>query len=389
VLIVDDNATNRHILALQTSSWKMDPQPTESPLEALQWVEQGKAFDVAILDMQMPDMDGVTLAREIRRTEHGEFPLVMLTSLGHRDVDGKEEFAAFLSKPVKASQLYNALVGIFGGTAGIAEREKVEGPQFDPELATRIPLRILLAEDNAINQKIALLLLKKMGYTADVASNGTEAVEAVRRQHYDVVLMDVQMPEMDGFEATAVIRDQLPADWQPRIIAMTANAMEGDRELCLAARMDDYVAKPIRAGELQSALERCVSAGSGLPLETVAETDEAQLDERVWKQLREAEKADPGIVEDLIRIFRTETPPILLKVKEAVAAGDADKLKLAAHNLKGSSSNFGMMRLAAVSAELEQKARAGSIDGAGDLSVLAEREFEIACRLLDAEMGKG
>ena len=391
VLIVDDNATNRQILALQTRSWKMQPQTTESPGQALRWIEEGASFDLAILDMQMPEMDGVTLAREIRRSKGREaLPLVMLTSLGQREINGREEFAAFLNKPVKASLLHNTLAAIFAGTEVTAESRENEAPQFDAEMATRIPLRILLAEDHPVNQKIALLLLEKMGYTADVASNGAEAVEAVRRQHYDVVLMDLQMPEMDGLEATAVIRDQLPADRQPRIIAMTANAMEGDRELCLAARMDDYVAKPIRVGELQSALER--SLGTARPAEAGPHTEPAAeqplLDERIWSQLRDAEKGDPGILEELVQIFRAETPPILLKLKEAVAANDAEELRKAAHNLKGSSSNLGMLRLVSVSAELERQARAGSVDGAGDLSALAEREFEIACHLLDAELQK-
>jgi signal transduction histidine kinase/DNA-binding response OmpR family regulator/HPt (histidine-containing phosphotransfer) domain-containing protein len=391
VLIVDDNATNRQILTLLTGSWKMQPQATESPRQALQWIEEGANFDVALLDMQMPDMDGVTLAREIRRRrDRGALPLVMLTSLGQGEIDAREEFAAFLTKPVKASQLFNTLVRVFVGAELTVKRQEPEAPQFDAELATRIPLRILLAEDNETNQKIALLLLKRMGFSADVASNGAEAVQAVRRQRYDVVLMDVQMPEMDGLEATAVIRDQLPPERQPRIVAMTANAMEGDRELCLAARMDDYVSKPIRVGELRSALERCAPSA---PLPEVEQQKpiavaEPLLDERIWSQLLEAEKVDPGVIEELIRVFRAETPRILLEVKAAAAARDADKLRKAAHNLKGSSSNLGMLRLAAVSAELERQARAGSIDGAGDLSTLAEREFEIACKRLDAELGK-
>jgi CheY-like chemotaxis protein/HPt (histidine-containing phosphotransfer) domain-containing protein len=222
-------------------------------------------------------------------------------------------------------------------------------------------------------------------------SNGLEAVEAVRRQHYDVVLMDVQMPEMDGLEATAVIRDQLPPEQQPRIIAMTANAMEGDRDLCLAARMDDYVAKPIRIGELQSALERCAPSGTGAGSKATPVQPAQQppmLDERVWSQLREAETADPGILEDLIRGFRAETPKILLKLKEAAATGDANTLRKAAHNLKGSGGNLGLLRLAAVSAELERQARAGTVDGAAALSALIEQEYEVACRVLDAELRK-
>jgi signal transduction histidine kinase/DNA-binding response OmpR family regulator/HPt (histidine-containing phosphotransfer) domain-containing protein len=381
-LIVDDNATNRQILTMQTRSWKMDSRSTDDPRQALEWIKAGDSFDVAIVDMQMPEMDGVRLTREIRRHRDREkLPVVMLTSLGHSEVDGREEFAAFLTKPVKASRLYNALVEVFGGAVMPRDPSERAVPEFDAGLATRIPLRILLADDNATNQKIGLLLLKKMGYSADVASNGVEAVEAVRRQFYDVVLMDVQMPEMDGFEATAVIRDQLAPDRQPRIIAMTANAMEGDRDLCLAARMDDYVAKPIRVDELQNALSKCTPSKPQPPAEPL-------LDERVWRQLRELNKADPGIVAELFKVFEGEAPGILLNVKKAVQEGDAASVRKHAHNLKGSSGNLGMLRLSAISAELERHAGSGSLDNAADLMMAAEREFEVACRVVTEEISK-
>jgi CheY-like chemotaxis protein/HPt (histidine-containing phosphotransfer) domain-containing protein len=376
VLIVDDNATNRQILMMQTRSWRMDPKATENPQQALEWIEAGEQYDVAILDMQMPDMDGVQLAKAIRASrDRTALPLVMLTSLGIREVEGRAEFAAFLTKPVKSSQLYNALAGIFAGEVIEVAQEK---PMFDASLAQRVPLRILLADDNATNQKVALALFKKMGYTADIASNGLEVVEAVKRQKYDVVFMDVQMPEMDGFEATAVIRDQMPANRQPRIVAMTANAMEGDRELCLAARMDDYVAKPIRVGELQAALERSYSnAAPASPVD-----DGPQVDNDIWAALREADKDDPGLITELVNSFRSEAPGILLKVKEAVTAKDAVKLAKSAHNLRGSSGNLGMLRLAAVSAELEKKGKAGALEGADELMAEAEREYANALELL-------
>jgi signal transduction histidine kinase/CheY-like chemotaxis protein/HPt (histidine-containing phosphotransfer) domain-containing protein len=391
VLIVDDNPTNRQILTLQTRSWGLSPVSTESPREALEWIARGEPFDLGIVDMQMPDMDGITLATEIRRyRDRVQLPLVMLTSLGHREVDRREEFAAFLTKPAKSSQLYNTIVSIFVGHPIEQQREIGAPGIFDAGLAERIPLRILLAEDNATNQKLALLLLKKMGYAADLASNGLEAVEAVRRQRYDVVFMDLQMPEMDGLEATAIIRDQIPADRQPRIVAMTANAMEGDREMCLAGRMDDYVAKPIRVRELQAALERCAPSTIAPPARKV-EPQKASvaegplLDERVWSELREVEKSEPGLLAELMSVFRAETPRILLALREAAVSRDAEKLKRAAHNLKGSSSNLGIRRLAAVSAELEQNAKAGTLDSAEQLSDLADLEFANACNAFDAE----
>jgi len=202
-------------------------------------------------------MDGVALAKAIRKLPGGEsLPQVLFSSQGRREAEtGDFDFAAFLVKPIKPSQLYDLLMRLFAGEAGKVEaRPEAVKPRIDPELGTRYPLRILLAEDNAVNQKLALRILQQMGYRADVASNGLEAVESVERQAYDVVLMDVQMPEMDGMEATRKIRSLGEAVTQPRIIAMTANAMQGDREACLAAGMNDYVSKPIRVDELVTAL---------------------------------------------------------------------------------------------------------------------------------------
>ncbi len=258
VLIVDDNATNRRILELETASWGMEPRLTGQPQEGLGWVRRGDAFDVAILDMQMPDMDGVTLARELQALRGPGLHLVMLTSLGQPEVQVEGvEFAAFLTKPIKPSQLYNVLVEVLAGEQEEPTKQRAAVSAFDGEMGQRLPLRILLAEDNAINQKLALRLLERMGYRADVAGNGMETLEALRRQRYDVVLMDVQMPEMDGLETTRHIRSEWAVQDQPRIIAMTANAMQEDREQCLAAGMDDYLSKPIRVDALIGALEQC------------------------------------------------------------------------------------------------------------------------------------
>ncbi len=253
VLVVDDNATNRRILALQTEKWGMHAFPTESPREALKWLKAGEIFDLAILDLQMPDMDGLMLTRELRKLKNGKnLPIILLTSLGRRegDADGLG-FAAYLAKPLKPSSLLDALAGVFSPHRTAQESGKI--PTLDITMAERQPLRILLAEDNAVNQKLALRILEQMGYRADVASNGMEAVESVKRQTYDLVLMDVQMPEMDGLEATRLIR-KIKRLSQPRIAAMTANALQGDREMCLAAGMDDYISKPIRIDELVKVL---------------------------------------------------------------------------------------------------------------------------------------
>jgi signal transduction histidine kinase/DNA-binding response OmpR family regulator len=266
VLIVDDNATNRRILMLQTDKWGLKPRETEFPSEALKWLQQGEIFDLAILDLQMPEMDGVMLTRRIRKIKNiRSFPIILLTSLGRREVDaGDLDFAAYLTKPLKPSSLFDVLAGIFSRQLVSPKVEPVKAV-LDIEFAKKRPLRILLAEDNAVNQKLALRLLEQMGYRADVASNGLEAIESVERQTYDAVLMDVQMPEMDGLDATRAIR-KLKNLTQPRIVAMTANAMQGDREMCLAAGMDDYISKPIRVLELIDALNKIIPSGPPLQI---------------------------------------------------------------------------------------------------------------------------
>jgi signal transduction histidine kinase/CheY-like chemotaxis protein len=256
VLIVDDNATNRKVLSLQMGKWGMLPRDTESPTEALRWVGAGESFDFAILDMHMPEMDGLTLAQKLNAL-NAKLPLVLFSSLGRREAGDTEGlFSAYLSKPLRQWQLFDTLVELLAKDEAPRPAAAPAKPTIDAEMAARRPLRILLAEDNVVNQKLATRLLQQMGYRTDLASNGIEAVESVKRQIYDVVLMDVQMPEMDGLEASRRITAKWPATKRPRIVAMTANAMQGDREMCLAAGMDDYVTKPIRVNELIEALMR-------------------------------------------------------------------------------------------------------------------------------------
>ncbi len=255
LLVVDDNATNRRILALQTARWGMAATPCATPARALELLAAGH-FDLAIVDMHMPGMDGTELARRIRAAGH-TLPLVLFSSLGRREAtDGV--FAATLAKPLRQSPLFDTLVTLLAqdsaGAAAAAAAPATD--RIDPTLAQRHPLRILLAEDNVVNQKLALRLLQRMGYRADVAGNGIEAIESIERQAYDLVLMDVQMPEMDGLEASRRISERWRPHERPRIVAMTANAMQGDREACLAAGMDDYVTKPIRVDQLVEALMR-------------------------------------------------------------------------------------------------------------------------------------
>jgi CheY-like chemotaxis protein len=252
VLIVDDNKTNRHILGAYAYSWGMSPLIAASGKEALGWIQRGDTFDVAILDMSMPEMDGLTLAKKIRKYNKS-IPLVMLTSMGQR-VD-PDFFDAYLFKPIKPSQLHKVLINIF---VIQQSRESARATPGD-EVAETKHLKILLAEDNTSSQKVALQILKRLGYRADVAANGIEVLQALERQPYDLVLMDIRMPEMNGLEATRIIRQRWP-DYGQKIVAITAYALEGDKEKCIEAGMDDYISKPIKMNELAEVLSKYQTA---------------------------------------------------------------------------------------------------------------------------------
>jgi len=265
LLVVDDNATSRRILTTVAAGWGVSARAAATGAEALGWLKTGEAFDVAVLDMQMPDQDGAMLAAEIRRLRDAdELPLVLLSSLGHRDfVPDSALFAAYLTKPVKPSMLFDVITDLFH--ARQAEKAPVRPEPPAPAAAHTRAERVLIAEDNIVNQKVATSMLAKLGFRADVAANGREVLEALDRQTYDIIIMDVHMPEMDGLEATREIcRRQADPGLRPWIIALTANAMQGDRELCLTAGMDDYISKPITIGELVSALGRAQARRSAL-----------------------------------------------------------------------------------------------------------------------------
>jgi CheY-like chemotaxis protein len=402
VLIVDDNATNRQLLHLQVQAWGMLTQESDSGANALEWIRRGEAFDVALLDIQMPEMDGLTLAREIRRYRAPQaLPLVALSSLGRRETHADDiPFAAFLTKPIKQSQLYNALMGAFASQP-IRVREPAAEAQFDAQLGERLPLRILLAEDIAVNQKMMLMILDRIGYRADVAANGLEVLMALERQPYDVVLMDVQMPEMDGLEAARRITQRWAADQRPRIVALTANAMKTDREACQAAGMDDYLSKPVQAKELQASLTRCgqwVLERSRRPVQAAIQSERpAQsdpivdmgdaIDPAVLADLRQMrDRGAPDVFKDLLALFRADAPPLLSAMRTAVAEGDAQKLKASAHSVKGAAANLGARTLAALCAELEKIGRDGSVQGTEALLAELEPQFQRVCATLEAEM---
>jgi PAS domain S-box-containing protein len=381
LLVVDDNAANREVVKRHALSWGMLPRDTGLPRQALEWVRRGDPFDVALLDMQMPDVDGVMLAREIQSLlDVKTLPVVLLTSLGRRSEgsDSSVAFAGRLTKPIKASQLYEALVGALGAETGAAAEDRA--PPFEGEEGSteRAPLRILVAEDNAVNQRLALLLLEKLGYSADVARNGVEAVEAVRSQSYDVVLMDVEMPDMDGLEATRRIHGQRHSGRPPRIIAVTANAMQGDRDECLAAGMDDYLPKPIRLEELDAALRRSEprAAASHAPPPHRADV----LDARALEQLRAIGGAE--FVGELAGTFLAETPSLIDALRRACVEGDAQELRREAHTLKTHGRTFGADVLADVCQQLEMLAAAGTLDGTAELVEQIAAEYGRAAAAL-------
>ncbi|WP_299041795.1 response regulator [uncultured Thermosynechococcus sp.] len=258
LLVVDDNPHNRQILRLQMQSWQIQVLLSASGAEALALLQQKPLPDAAIIDLQMPQMDGVTLAARLRQ-QYPNLPLILLTSVGN-DLTPEQQrlFHSLVSKPVKQSTLFKILSDVFGSRLQVA---KTPAPSISIDELKRglPPLRILVAEDNKVNQMVALRILEKLGYRGDVAANGLEVLEAVQRQPYDVILMDMQMPEMDGVTATREVIDlfQRLNQPRPRIIAMTANAMESDRQLCLRAGMDDYISKPVRVEELVRALQQC------------------------------------------------------------------------------------------------------------------------------------
>jgi PAS domain S-box-containing protein len=259
LLIVDDNQTNRLIVSKYTEKWGMITTEAESGKAALALFDTGEKFDLAILDYHMDDMDGFALATSISETPGAEdLPLIMLSSPGvmktEPEVMGK--FSAFANKPIKPSHLLDVLLSVMSEKPMQPQKRKISDEfAFDPEMGLNFPLRILLAEDNLINQKIFCKLMSKFGYQVDIAGNGLETIQALERQSYDVVFMDIQMPEMDGEEATRIIRDKWPGKDSPWIIALTAHALEGDRKHFLSTGMDDYLSKPLEVKDLHRALE--------------------------------------------------------------------------------------------------------------------------------------
>ncbi len=367
VLIVDDNATNRQVLRLQTSKWGLVPTESATGRDALERIRSGEPFDIALLDLRMPDMDGLTLARLIRHWRGPEeLPLVILTSLGQQETGlGPLQLAAFLTKPIRQTQLYRVLLSVIGNR-GLVIGEKPKTPtDSSPITNHQSPitpgLRILLAEDNQVNQKVALAMLGRLGCRADVVSDGAEAVAAVRQRPYDLVLMDMQMPGMDGLEATRAIRGLADAV-QPRIVAMTANVMRGDRECCLQAGMDDYIGKPIDADELAAALSRVQGRESRVqsPEPEASGSGLSTLDSRLLNDFR-AVMGDNNqeVVTKVLRLFLEDAPRLAASLKQGLAEGDLNVVQRGAHTLRSNCETFGARELARLCGDLETSCRLG------------------------------
>jgi signal transduction histidine kinase/DNA-binding response OmpR family regulator len=426
VLVVDDNATNRELLELELRTWGTDVELSESGPEALETLRaragSGRPFDAAILDLMMPGMDGLELARAIKddpaiSTTH----LLMLTSVGLPNHEELEEagIEVYLSKPVRQSHLFDALA-----TATQAKKE-ASAPPLRPlgragGRKRRFDARVLLVEDNRVNQEVARDLLELLGCRVDLAANGREALEALGETQYDLVFMDCQMPVMDGYAATRALREKEQAAGEdlPRttVIALTAHAMDGDREECLSAGMDDYLSKPFKSPQLQAVLERWLpttmvfaasqpensdqgepSPGAGrerpVCVDNFAEAASAAeqavertIDLEALECLRdlEAQGAD-GVVAKTIGFYLEDAPDLLGTMREACAQANATAMTGAAHSLKSSSANLGALKLAALCKQLEMLGRAESTDGAAELVEEIEQEFSKVRVALAAE----
>jgi two-component system sensor histidine kinase/response regulator len=371
VLVVDDNATNRFIVTETLGQWQMRPTAVASAAEAVRALEQaqltGEPFALVLLDAHMPEVDGFMLAERIREHPDLAGATVMMLSSACQPIDAARcqelGLAAYLTKPIKQADLHRAILAALGSPA-------VAPPAVPPPARTGRALRLLLAEDNLVNQKLAARLLEKQGHSVVIVGNGTEAVQAVERQPFDLVLMDVQMPEMDGFEATAAIRQREGGSRRHLpIVAMTAYAMKGDRERCLAAGMDGYVSKPIQPRELWQAIEKLTSGGGVDGTLSSGVLDRLEALDRVG--------GDTVLLRELIEVFRADSPRLWEDITNAIAQGDARKLNRAAHTLKGAVGTFGAANAGAAAQKVELLANQGDLAGAA-----------AAVAHLDTEMGR-
>ncbi|HWD18650.1 MAG TPA: response regulator [Verrucomicrobiae bacterium] len=393
VLIVDDNETNRRIMEDQMQAWGIRSNCAAGAQEALEKLQDGarskNAFDVVLLDMHMPGMNGISLAEVIKADSSiSAARLVMLTSLGKMMDDdqlAKLGIDACLVKPVKQGRLYECLTGTPMQSAAAAIKAAAVAPTIPPE-----KVRVLLAEDNVINQKVATAQLRKMGYAPDVASNGVEAFELAKKTNYDVILMDCQMPQMDGYEATGQIRlHEKAAGLKPvYIIAMTANAMQGDREKCIAAQMNDYLSKPVKDSDLRATLERALviqteADGKDVVLPAEPEPDVVipqTVDEEGLvdvERLEAAANEDPKMMEELVELYFAQARDLMNGLRAAINSGSAKDVDHFAHKLVGASLACGMSGMVLPLRELERRGKEGNLQDADAFFDQASRHLEM------------
>jgi two-component system sensor histidine kinase/response regulator len=406
VLIVDDNAANRNILKHQTNSWGMIASEAESGERALELlragVAQGEPYDIAVLDLMMPQMDGFQLAEVIKSDSSiASVALVLLPSFGKQGHGHRASLvgiAAYLQKPVRQSQLYDCLTAVMArpDSKPVAASQLVtQHSMRESEVRQRdkiLSVRILIAEDNLVNQKVALGQLYSLGYRAEAVPNGRELLKALENEHADIILMDCQMPVMDGFAATSEIRRREGNERHTTIIAMTANALDGDEEKCLAAGMDDYISKPVKADVLLRKLEKWIrpaetavsSEGLNGAAAPVGKTRPDVIDRARLASLRADQ--DPGeadFVTELIDMFLNQTATHMKLFREVVSSNDAKEIRRLAHFLKGSSASIGAAQLASLCERLEGRDWAKG-DPAALLQTL-DQEFELVREALEAE----
>ena len=399
ILIVDDSATNREVLLKRLSFWGMGRRSVGDGPSALRELRsaagRGEPYDLAILDMQMPDMDGIELATTIKN-DHAisETQLILLTSIGdrgHAEEARRSGIEAYLTKPVRQSELYDAIATVMS-KAEVASEEQAPPITRDHMEEARAEARVLVAEDNPVNQRVAVRMLERLGYQVDLVANGLEAVEAHSQSHHAAILMDVQMPEVDGYEATEEIRRREVDDGGCRvpIIAMTAGALRSDREKALKAGMDDYISKPVKTEDLGKVLARWVELSAteretAAPVTPPGERTESSLDITIVQDLRKLGGAE--LLSELATMFSDDVRSSLVTLEKAVEEGDAQAVERIAHTLKGSSGNMGAKRMAALCAELEKAGASGELSLAPELLECVEAEFGSLGSVLKAQAG--
>lgn len=365
LLIVDENRVFRQILSLQTQTWGMKPKTTPSGYEAIDWLKKYK-FDAVLLDLVLNEKYNGEIIREIRKIKGNDFPIIALR--GRADEFKHEElFTTFIKKPVNQEELFDLFNLIYADN----KTPVIKSESSERKLSEKLPLKILIAEDNIINQKIALRILSQMGYIADVASNGTEVLECLGRQHYDLVLMDVQMPELDGIQTTGKILEKwIPAE-RPKIIAMTANATQRDMENCMNAGMDDFISKPILSEELKTMLEKWGSNPITKITGALTYNNEDLIDSNTVNNLKQITGIDnKSFLTEVINLYSKQTPQIISDIKKYWSNNDIQKLILSLHNLKGSSINMGAKMVQELSKNIETRCRKGDM---GDIANDIER----------------